>query len=147
LRATKFRINWSCLSTLLICRWNNSSFNRKHFSFVGKVPADIAFIIRDKQHPLFQREGSDIVYTAKMKLSDALCGCSVQVPTLLEGKSVSVSCQNEVVKPKTVKRLQGYGLPYPKEPSKRGDLVVKFDIQFPDRVSQSSKDILRDVLA
>lgn len=30
----------------------------------GKVPADIVFIIRDKPHPLFRREGSDIRYTA-----------------------------------------------------------------------------------
>ena len=53
---------------------------------------------------------------------------------------------DEVIKPNTTKKLQGFGLPFPKEPSKRGDLVVKFDIQFPDRLSSSSKDILSDVL-
>lgn len=34
----------------------------------GKIPADIVFIIRDKPHPLFKREGSDLRYTARLTL-------------------------------------------------------------------------------
>uniref|UniRef100_A0A1B0GMJ1 Uncharacterized protein n=2 Tax=Phlebotomus papatasi TaxID=29031 RepID=A0A1B0GMJ1_PHLPP len=34
----------------------------------GKIPADIVFIIRDKPHPVFKREGSDIRYTARLTL-------------------------------------------------------------------------------
>lgn len=34
----------------------------------NKIPADIVFIIRDKPHSLFKREGSDIKYTAKVLL-------------------------------------------------------------------------------
>lgn len=34
----------------------------------NKLPADIVFIIRDKPHSLFKREGSDIRYTAKILL-------------------------------------------------------------------------------
>lgn len=36
----------------------------------NKIPADIVFIIRDKPHPLFKREGSDLRYTAKISLRD-----------------------------------------------------------------------------
>lgn len=34
----------------------------------NKIPADIIFIIRDKPHPYFKREGSDIRYSAKISL-------------------------------------------------------------------------------
>lgn len=34
----------------------------------GKIPSDIVFIIRDKPHPLFRREGSDLRYTARLTL-------------------------------------------------------------------------------
>lgn len=34
----------------------------------SKIPADIVFIIRDKPHPLFKREGSDLRYTARLTL-------------------------------------------------------------------------------
>jgi len=54
--------------------------------------------------------------------------------------------QNKVIKPTTVEKIPGKGLPYPKEPSRRGDLLVSFDIQFPDRFTSEQKEILRDLL-
>ncbi|XP_055609279.1 dnaJ protein homolog 1-like [Uranotaenia lowii] len=111
----------------------------------GKVPADIVFIIRDKPHPNFKREGSDIKYTSKITLRQALCGTVVKVPTLA-GEQLTISTIGEVVKPNTVKRLQGRGLPFPKEPSRKGDLLVAFDIQFPTTLNQNAKDILADLL-
>merc|ERR1719283_830842 len=112
----------------------------------GKIPADIAFIIRDKPHPIFVRDGMNIKYVYRIPLREALCGTVVQVPTL-EGKKIGINCIGEVIKPTTSKRLQGYGLPNPKEPGRRGDLIVNFDVLFPEQISQSSKDILYDVLS
>merc|ERR1712115_486735 len=112
----------------------------------GKIPADIAFIIRDKPHPLFTRDGANIKYTYKIPLREALCGAVVQIPTL-DGKKVGINCTGEVIKPTTIKRLQGYGLPFHKEPNKKGDLLVSFDILFPDQLGQNSRDILYDVLS
>ncbi|CAG9855107.1 unnamed protein product [Phyllotreta striolata] len=111
----------------------------------NKIPADIVFIIRDKPHPLFKREGSDIKYTAKISLKEALCGCTIEVPTMTD-KSIPIHYTNEVIKPNTVKRIQGYGLPLPKEPTRKGDLIVTFDIKFPEHLSPSVKDILYDTL-
>ena len=111
----------------------------------GKVPADIVFIIRDKPHPLFRREGSDIRYTQKLSLKQALCGTVVEIPTLT-GEKITLNLTREIVKPNMVKRIQGHGLPFPKEPSRKGDLLVSFDIKFPDSLTQSAKDILYDTL-
>ncbi|XP_014278937.1 dnaJ protein homolog 1 [Halyomorpha halys] len=111
----------------------------------GKIPADVVFIIRDKPHPLFKRDGSDIVYTAKMSLKNALLGTQLQIPTL-SGDRVPLNLSNEVVKPTTIKRLRGYGLPYPKEPGKRGDIVVTFDIIFPDKLTGPERESLRALL-
>ncbi|KAG8035784.1 hypothetical protein G9C98_001440 [Cotesia typhae] len=111
----------------------------------GKVPADIVFIIRDKPHPHFRREGSDIRYTCKLSLKQALCGTIVEVPTLFSDKK-TLNLTDEIVKPNMVKRIQGQGLPFPKEPSRKGDLLVSFDIKFPDKLSPSIKDILYDTL-
>lgn len=64
----------------------------------------------------------------------------------MSGKKIPLYYTQEIIKPNTVRRIQGYGLPLPKEPSRRGDLIVNFDIQFPDHLSQSAKDILYDTL-
>ena len=112
----------------------------------GKIPADIAFIIRDKPHPLFTRDGSNLKFTYKIPLREALCGSVIQVPTM-EGKKVGINCTGEVIKPNATRRLQGFGLPLPKETNKRGDIIVGFEVLFPDKLTQSSKDILYDVLS
>jgi DnaJ-class molecular chaperone len=52
----------------------------------------------------------------------------------------------EVTKPHTVKRVSGKGLPIPKQAGKRGDLIIKFDIVFPDALPPSTKEILKDLL-
>jgi len=121
------------------------TFAKEGDKIPGKIPADIAFVIRDKPHPLYTRDGSNIVMTRKITLRDALCGSIIEIPTL-EGRKVGLNLMDEVIKPNTTKKLQGYGLPFPKEPSRRGDLIVKFDIEFPDRLSSGTKDILSDVL-
>jgi len=122
------------------------TFSQEGDRIPGKIPADIAFIIRDKPHPIFTRDGANIKYTYKVPLREALCGTIVQVPTL-DGKKVGINCSGEVIKPVTTKRLQGFGLPFPKDPTKKGDLIVGFDVLFPDQISQSSKDIIYDVLS
>lgn len=44
------------------------TFQKEGDQAKGKIPADIVFIIRDKPHSLFRREGSDLRYTARLTL-------------------------------------------------------------------------------
>lgn len=110
----------------------------------NKIPADIVFIVKDKPHPVFTRDGSDIKYKAKIGLREALVGGCVNVPTL-EGRRIPLQLR-DIVKPGTVQKIQGEGLPMPKQPHRRGNLVVEFDVRFPDHLSQSAKEILADTL-
>ena len=120
------------------------TFSQEGDRVPGKIPADIAFIIRDKAHPVFRRDGPNLKYSHSLPLHSALCGSTLQVPTL-DGRRVGLHCP-EVIKPSTTKRLQGYGLPFPKEPGRRGDLIVEFDILFPDEIPAEKKDSLYQAL-
>ncbi len=46
------------------------TFQREGDQAPNKIPADIVFIIRDKPHPLFRREGADIRFTCKVTLKE-----------------------------------------------------------------------------
>lgn len=107
------------------------------------IPADVIFIIKDKPHPTFKRENQDIIFTAKVSLKQALTGCNVIVKNL-DGKPFELKMKQ--ITPDTVKRIEGQGLPHPKDPSKRGDLIVKFNIQFPHNLSDTVKESLRKLL-
>ena len=55
----------------------------------GTTPADLVFIIEEKPHQKFSREGNDLVYNAKLPLVDALCGATVHLTTL-DGRPLTV---------------------------------------------------------
>lgn len=74
----------------------------------------------------------------------ALCGCTVNIPTI-DGRVIPLPC-NDVIKPGTVKRLRGEGLPFPKVPTQRGDLIVEFKVRFPDRLTPQTRQILKQHL-
>ncbi|XP_028999501.1 dnaJ homolog subfamily B member 1b [Betta splendens] len=108
------------------------------------IPADVVFVLKDKPHHVFKRDGSDIIYKAKISLRDALCGCTVNAPTL-DGRSVTVST-TDIVQPGMKRRISGEGLPYPKRPDRRGDLIVEYEVRFPERLSQNARDTIGQVL-
>ncbi|XP_041838141.1 dnaJ homolog subfamily B member 1b [Melanotaenia boesemani] len=108
------------------------------------IPADVVFVLKDKTHSVFKRDGSDIIYPAKVSLRDALCGCTVNVPTL-DGRTVPVAV-TDVVHPGMKRRVSAEGLPYPKRPDRRGDLIVEYEVKFPERLSQNARDTIAGVL-
>ncbi|XP_054161984.1 dnaJ homolog subfamily B member 4-like isoform X2 [Oppia nitens] len=120
------------------------TFQREGDQSGTAIPADIVFIIKDKPHPVYKRDGIDLKYTAKITLREALTGCKVNVPTLT-GDIVPLRI-NDIVKPTTARRIPGHGLPHAKDTEKRGDLVVTFDIKFPDYLTEPTKQILTDCL-
>lgn len=79
-----------------------------------------------------------------MLLIKALLGALIQVPTL-DGRKKQIQL-NEVINPNTEKRIAGEGLPFPKQNNKKGDLIVKFDIKFPDNLTINQREVLNQIL-
>ncbi|XP_028310754.1 dnaJ homolog subfamily B member 1a [Gouania willdenowi] len=120
------------------------TFPREGDETPTNIPADVVFVVKDKPHPVFKREGSDIVYPANISLREALCGCTVNAPTL-DGRTISVSSR-DVVKPGTRKRIAGEGLPLSQCPEKRGNMILDFTVKFPDKLGQDARDALKLIL-
>lgn len=120
------------------------TFPKEGDQMPGRVPADIAFVIKDKPHALFKRENADIRYVHKVSLRDALCGVSIKIPTL-DGTTIPFK-SSKVIKPHSIERISGQGLPNPKNGGRRGDLIVEFDVRFPDSVSADAKQLIQNAL-
>ena len=68
----------------------------------GRVPADIVFIARDKLHPKFKREGSDIRHIVKISSMDAFRGVNIMVPTI-DGSEIPLQLPG-VIRPHSTHR-------------------------------------------
>jgi len=113
--------------------------------YPGQPAGDMLFVLEEKPHSYYQRDGIDLIYTAKISLAQALTGVKINLPTL-DGQSVEVLIR-DVIKPGYEKRIQGRGMPVYKHPSHYGDLIVKFDIQWPNRIeSEEERNEIKRVL-
>lgn len=110
----------------------------------GVTPADLIFVVDEKPHPVFKREGNNLIVNQKISLVDALTGRTFNLTTL-DGRSLTIPV-NDVVKPNSELIIQNEGMPISKDPSKRGNLIINFDVVFPSRLSSEQKSELRRVL-
>jgi DnaJ family protein B protein 4 len=108
------------------------------------IPADLVFVIDEKPHSTFTREGNDLVVTKKIPLVEALTGCTVHLTTL-DGRTLTIPVNN-VIHPNYEEVVAKEGMPIPKDPSKRGNLRIKFDIKFPTRISAEQKSGIKKLL-
>ena len=110
----------------------------------GVIPADLVFIIDEKPHSVFTRDGNDLIVTRDISLAEALTGCTVQVTTL-DGRTLTIPVNN-VIHPEYEEVVAKEGMPLPKEPSKRGNLRIKFNIKFPARLTSDQKAGIKKLL-
>jgi DnaJ family protein B protein 13 len=62
----------------------------------NNIPADVVFIVKDREHPQFKRTGTDLHYTTKISLVEALTGTTVNVVTL-DKRTIAIPI-NEIVR-------------------------------------------------
>eukprot|EP01029_Cantina_marsupialis_P028305 TRINITY_DN775998_c0_g1_i1.p1 TRINITY_DN775998_c0_g1~~TRINITY_DN775998_c0_g1_i1.p1 ORF type:complete len:305 (+),score=90.62 TRINITY_DN775998_c0_g1_i1:32-946(+) len=121
------------------------TFPKEGNRFAGKIPQDVIVEIVQVPHENFSLDTKgNLIYRSKITLKEALGDCCVPVKTL-EGKILSVSC-NEVITPTTEKVLLGQGFPLLSDPSKRSDIIIRFDIEFPSYISSEKRVELMKLL-
>ncbi|KAF8778634.1 DnaJ subfamily B member 13 like protein [Argiope bruennichi] len=107
------------------------------------VPGDVTFVAELQPHHEFKLEGHNFVIKRTLYLAHALTGCTVHVTTF-DNKTVHIPI-SEVVKPKQRIYLKGEGMPVIGFAC-RGDLVVEFDVSFPDSLSFAQQALIRQAL-
>lgn len=123
----------------------------QHYTFSGKgdvhpgrLPGDVVLVVQVAEHPVFARQGSDLVLKRTVSLYEALCGTSFVV-THLDGRKLLIkSAPGEVIKPDALKEVTDEGMPVAGHTQVKGALFVKFEVLFPDALDLT--DAMRKVL-
>lgn len=99
----------------------------------GLEPGDVIIVLDQKDHPVFRRRDDNLIMRMDIKLVEALCGFRNTVQTL-DNRTLVISSQpGEVIKHNDVKCVMNEGMPLYKEPYERGQLIIKFQVEFPEK--------------
>ena len=100
----------------------------------------VEILIRD--HPIFSRDGVDVLCEVPISFSQAALGAQIQVPTL-DGK-VSFDIP-EGTQTGTTFTLSGKGIPYVGTSRRRGDELFTVVVETPTKLTKEQKDLLRQL--
>lgn len=110
----------------------------------GGQTGDITFVIAEKNHLLFKKDGDDLVFEIEIPLVEALTGCKLSVP-LLGGEKTMIAME-DVIYPGYRKIVAGQGMPKSKDPGERGNLIVKFEVEFPKQLTGEQRSDVHNIL-
>jgi len=101
----------------------------------GVAPGDIVFVVKQKPHKTFTREDNHLIVNKTISLTEALTGVRFAITHLDERVLIINSSPGEVIKPDSIKQVEGEGMPRYKNPFEKGNLFIKFKVEFPDTLS------------
>ncbi|KAK9481350.1 hypothetical protein V1514DRAFT_361332 [Lipomyces japonicus] len=105
---------------------------------------DVVFVIEEKPHAVYKRDGNNLSLNLELSLKEALLGFSKIIPTL-EGKKIKVEYR-QPVQPGLVIKYPGHGMPISKSPGTRGDLEIIINVKFPTSLTASQRAELEKIL-
>lgn len=108
----------------------------------GGPPGDLYVVIHVEKHEFFERHGYDLICEIPISISQAALGAKIKVPTLEEGKHITLNIPEGTqygkifrITGQGVPKLQGFG---------RGDLHVRVIIEIPKKINQKQRQLLEE---
>ncbi len=108
----------------------------------GGPAGDLYIQAKVLDDPVFSRVEHDLYIDREVKLTDALLGTQIQIPTL-DGKNLSLRIPAQT-QHHTKMRLKGFGLPEMKT-GKRGDLYARIVVKAPKRLTKKQKALIQEL--
>ena len=107
----------------------------------GGQPGDLYVYINTKEHPIYKREGYDLICEVPITFTQAALGDEIKIPTL-NGDEILIkipagtkSGKKFIIRGEGIKNPRGYG---------KGDLIVVTNIEVPKHLTHRQKELLKE---
>ncbi len=110
----------------------------------GGTPGSLYVAVHVAPHPTLKREGTELLYEAKISIAQAALGTKIRVPTVDGEEEVEIKAGTQ---PDTEIRLRGKGVPHLRRAGSRGDLHVMVDVVVPTKLSKRQRELLTELAA
>ncbi|HZZ86385.1 MAG TPA: molecular chaperone DnaJ [Anaeromyxobacteraceae bacterium] len=104
----------------------------------GGQPGDLYVVVQVREHPIFRREDTEVVYEMPISFAQAALGAALDVPTLDGPVKMKIPAGTQSGK---VFRLRGKGIPA-LNGSGRGDQHVRVVVETPHHLTKEQRELL-----
>jgi molecular chaperone DnaJ len=106
----------------------------------GGPPGDLYVVISVAEHPLFTRQGKDVICEIPVSFTQLALGAEIEVPTLEDKSKLKVPAGTQTgtvfrLKGKGIPDLQGYG---------KGDELVRVHVEVPHKLTARQRELLEE---
>ena len=108
----------------------------------GASSGDLFLVVRVLPHQSFERKGDDLQTEVGVDLYTAVLGGEITVPTMTGKATLSIPAGTQ---PGQVFRLRGQGMPSLRDPSQRGNLMVKAQVRLPKQLSDQERQLFQEL--
>lgn len=105
---------------------------------------DLVFVIIEEEHEAYKRHENNLIFGLDINLVDALVGFDFVFTHLDDSEFVITS--DTIIKNDDVKVIKNKGMPYNNNSNVYGDLIIKFNIIYPDKINMEHYDVLKQIL-
>jgi len=107
----------------------------------GGPSGDLYVIIHVKEHEIFERQGDDLFTEIPIKFTLASLGGTIDVPTLAGHTSLRIPAGTQSG---TTFRLRGHGMPNLRQASRKGDQLIRVQIEVPTKLTAVQRERLEE---
>jgi molecular chaperone DnaJ len=109
----------------------------------GGIPGDLYVSVQVKKHPIFARNGYDILMEMPVNVAQAALGATVRVPTLEGDTELEIPAGTQHGQ---TFRLKGKGV-FHLNGNRRGDHLVSMDIRTPKSLTEEQRRLFEELAA
>ena len=113
-------------------------------NIIGENSGDIKCCIKTTNDTAYIRQGMELIYKKPLSLKESLCGFAFPVHHL-DGKTYNINnSAGKIIVPGMKQIIPKLGMK--REGSVNGNLIIDFEIKFPEMLSQEQREILARIL-
>lgn len=105
----------------------------------GGPSGDLYVSVHVEDHPIFRREGNDVIIDVPISFAQAALGAEIEVPTLYGEDKLKIPAGTQ---PGHVFRINGRGIKG-LERTGKGDQYVKINVEIPTKLSKTQKELIQ----
>lgn len=107
----------------------------------GLHGGDLYLTLKVLKDPIFARDGDDLTVDREIKLTEAVLGASIEVPTMEAPKRIKI---HPMTQSHTRIRIKGHGMPH-FSGGGSGDLYVRVIVRLPGKLTSSQEKLFHDL--